>query len=109
MALPPPGPSTSRAAPFVIMGVGLLIGLIAGAAVFLGAPSFLLSAPAAKPSGPTATPAPAAVVGAPAPDFTLKNLSGESVTLSALRGQVVLINFWATWCIPCRDEMPAIQ
>lgn len=109
MALPPPGPAANRAAPFIILGVGLLIGLLGGAAVFWGLPPFLLPAAGLDPSGPTATPAPAAVVGAPAPDFTLKNLSGENVTLSALKGQVVLINFWATWCSPCREEMPALQ
>ncbi len=52
---------------------------------------------------------PAPEVGAVAPDFTLANLNGASVGLSELRGQVVLINFWATWCVPCRVEMPAIQ
>jgi peroxiredoxin len=44
-----------------------------------------------------------------APDFTLEMLDGTETTLSDLRGQVVLINFWATWCPPCRAEMPAIQ
>ncbi len=48
-------------------------------------------------------------VGDPAPDFTLKNLQGEEVRLSDYRGRPVLINFWATWCPPCRFEMPAIQ
>jgi len=52
---------------------------------------------------------PAPEVGAQAPDFALQNLNGETVTLSGLRGQVVLINFWATWCAPCREEMPAIE
>ena len=45
----------------------------------------------------------------PAPDFTLASLDGTQVTLSKLKGQVTLINIWATWCPPCRAEMPAIE
>jgi peroxiredoxin len=45
----------------------------------------------------------------PAPDFVVETLDGETVRLSELRGQVVLINFWATWCLPCRVEMPGFQ
>ncbi len=45
----------------------------------------------------------------PAPDFTLSTPSGASLSLSELRGKVVLLNFWATWCVPCRKEMPAIE
>jgi len=51
----------------------------------------------------------ASVVGALAPDFTLVNLEGENVSLSDFNGQPVLINLWATWCGPCRIEMPTIQ
>ena len=44
-----------------------------------------------------------------APDFELPTIDGETVKLSDLRGQAVLVNLWATWCPPCRAEMPAIE
>jgi peroxiredoxin len=47
--------------------------------------------------------------GKPAADFTLEDLIGKQVSLQQYRGQVVFLNFWATWCIPCREEMPAME
>ncbi len=49
------------------------------------------------------------LVGNVAPDFTLTNMQGEKVSLSQLRGKVVILNFWATWCPPCREEMPSME
>ena len=48
-------------------------------------------------------------VGAKAPDFELKTLTGEKIKLSNLKGKKVMLNFWATWCPPCKAEMPAME
>ncbi|MCS7010346.1 MAG: TlpA family protein disulfide reductase [Anaerolineales bacterium] len=57
--------------------------------------------PSAKPEAPQK--------GFPAPDFTLESREGQLIQLSDLRGRPVLLNFWASWCPPCRAEMPAMQ
>jgi len=79
--------------------------------------SLFILATRVRPQQTTAAPAaasdevmaPAPLADHPAPDFTLSNLDGTKVTLSDLKGQAVLINVWATWCPPCRVEMPSIQ
>jgi thiol-disulfide isomerase/thioredoxin len=60
-------------------------------------------------SGTTPSVTAAPEKGKPAPDFTLTDLDGKTVTLSSLKGKRVLINFWATWCVPCFNEMPYFQ
>ncbi len=103
----------SRWVAVAFIGVGLVFGLAAGAVIFFGLPGARWAgAPAAAPLSATATvgaPAPAPVVGAPAPNFSLQTLDGQTVSLADFRGRTVLVNFWATWCGPCEAEMPAIQ
>lgn len=81
-------------------------GATAGARRFSGARRGLLGALLLLGIG-AASAAP--VVGEPAPPFSLQNRSGAEVSLEDLRGEVVLINFWATWCPPCRQEMPLLD
>ncbi len=50
-----------------------------------------------------------ACAGNTAPDFTLTNLEGQKVTLSSYKGKVVVLNFWGTWCEPCKAEMPSLN
>lgn len=56
-----------------------------------------------------ASPSGAPRVGVTAPDFTLANMQGEQVSLADYRGKVVVLNFWASWCPPCRAEMPSME
>jgi peroxiredoxin len=72
-----------------------------------GAAWIILSADA--PGAPTDANISAPQMGFIAPDFTLQNMDGETFKLSDLRGNAVLVNLWATWCPPCRAEMPAIE
>ena len=87
-----------------IGGIGAL--LVAGAALVGG---MAIAGRAAEGQGSEIALKREPVVGALAPGFTLINLEGEQVSLDDFHGRPVLINLWATWCGPCRIEMPAIQ
>jgi peroxiredoxin len=63
----------------------------------------------ADPSQSAAGASPGLRAGDPAPDFALNTPDGRTYRLSELPGQAILVNLWATWCPPCRQEMPAIQ
>ena len=89
---------------------GIIFGLI-GILVLVGL-AYLVTIPAAPTVSTPAEPLDlevAPVQGALAPEFSLISLEGDQVSLADLRGHPVLINFWATWCAPCRIEMPHIQ
>lgn len=77
-----------------------------GALRFLAAACLLLAAGCGGDRGPGDGPV---GVGSRAPDFALPDLAGGTVRLSDLRGKVVFLNFWATWCPPCKVEMPSME
>ncbi len=87
-----------------------LVAVLVAGSLFIAAtrvrPDSGSSSPAAQAE---VLPDPAPIQDHPAPDFALPQLDGPQIALSDLQGQVVLINVWATWCPPCRAEMPAIQ
>ena len=90
--------SRSRSLPIIFLGFGLA--LIAGAAYFFlqnnAEPTPDLSAIPVKMDYPT-------------PDLSLTDLDGKPTSLADYRGKVVLVNLWATWCPPCKEEMPALE
>ena len=82
--------------------------LILLALIFGLAWTWLNRIPPGGGASPSSRPA-APVIGYPAPDFALTTLDGEEFRLSAQRGTPVVLNFWATWCPPCRAELPELR
>src|SRR5690606_35100744 len=86
-------------------GKGLALAPAAGALLTVGA----LLAASALLTACADVPPPSGAVGSPAPDYAAPTLDGDTISLAELRGNAVLLNVWATWCPPCRKEMPDLQ
>src|SRR5690606_11495383 len=113
MTVPPETPQPPRSKPSPVLLVFLILPV-----VMLSAAGMMILSSAAP--GTSAIPTPAAVTLPPMPtpvsledtpilDFELATLSGETVRLSDYEGRVVFLNFWATWCEPCKREMPTFD
>lgn len=89
-----PEPTAPRRGGLSLASIVLLVGILAVVAVFGWA---LIRSNQTQPTA------------GPAPDFTMTTYDGQDYRLSDLRGKVVIVNFWASWCIPCHDEAPALQ
>jgi cytochrome c biogenesis protein CcmG/thiol:disulfide interchange protein DsbE len=92
-----------------VVGVLVVSLVLAAAGVTLWGPGQGLSAFGQPDSVPASQPDRRPHPGQMAPDFTLSLLDGSTMALSELRGRVVVVNFWATWCSPCEDELPDLQ
>ena len=87
----------------------LIIGVVAGATLVAGlfAYKYLVPVNVGGPAAEKTTIKPTTIVGQQRPDFTLTDVEGKQHSVSEWDGKVMLINFWATWCPPCRREIPA--
>jgi thiol-disulfide isomerase/thioredoxin len=89
--------------------LGIALGAGAGAALWYAPESTAPETRAAVVRTTPLTAAPAPVVDSSAPDFSLVDLEGRTAALSYWRGTAVVLNFWATWCEPCREELPLLD
>lgn len=104
MSAPAAGARRSRAraaVPVVVRRAAASIALALSAAACAGGDSDSAAAGSAPPAR--------ARVGSAAPDYSARTIAGDSVSLLGMRGEVVLLNIWATWCHPCRTEIPELQ
>ncbi len=77
--------------------------------ILVGVALALAGCPAPSPNNPASTNADGVAQGSAATDFTLRDVDGRDVRLSDYQNKVVLIDFWATWCVPCEAEIPHLQ
>ena len=98
--IPPDRPATSWLSTLAVLSLAASIGLLLAA--------LLIFNQSRNPPAPATAPASAnrSILNWQAADFTLPSLAGEEIRLSDYRGSVVFLNFWETWCAPCRIEMP---
>lgn len=97
MSTPEPSPRNRSIIPIILLGLGLIL---------IAASGFYILQDAALQNDLSTVPI---EVNFPAPELTLSDIHGKPRSLADYRGQVVLVNLWATWCPPCKDEMPTLQ